>query len=81
MMIFAFVNIYQIVGNNIRGFRNKKGWTQEKLAIRAEMNINYIGCIERAEKKVTLETMVKIARTLRIRPNLLLIENAYDLND
>ena len=80
-MIFAFVNIYQIVGNNIRGFRNKKGWTQEKLAIRAEMNINYIGCIERAEKKVTLETMVKIARTLRIHPNLLLIENAYNLSD
>jgi transcriptional regulator with XRE-family HTH domain len=80
-MKFVTMNIYQIVGNNIRGFRNKKGWTQEKLAVRAELSINYMGYIERAEKKVTLETMVKIARTLRIHPNLLLIENAYNLSD
>jgi transcriptional regulator with XRE-family HTH domain len=72
------VNIYKIVGNNIRGFRSNKGWTQEKLGIRAKMNVNYLSCIERAEKKVTLETLVKIAKTLKIPLNLLFIENSFE---
>jgi len=58
----------------------KKGWTQEKLGVRAKMNINYIGCIERAEKKITLETLEKIANTLKVDTELLLKKDAHKEN-
>ena len=74
------MNIYKVVGDNIRGFRQQKGWTQEKLGVRAEMNVNYIGCIERAEKKVILESLLKIAETLKVRPDLLLVKESYKSN-
>lgn len=41
--------------------------SQEKLAEKTNLNRNYIGEIERAEKKITLETLEKIARALNVR--------------
>lgn len=41
--------------------------SQEKLAEKADLNRNYIGEIERAEKKITLETLWKIAKALGVR--------------
>lgn len=71
------MNIYKIIGHNIRGYREKINWTQEKLAVRTRLTVNYIGCVERCERKITIETMVKIAKTLKVEPNLLLIEESY----
>jgi len=38
-----------------------RGLSQEKLAEKADMTRNYIGQIERAEKKVTLDALWRIA--------------------
>ena len=59
--------LYRIVGEAIRTERKKAKLSQEKLAERADLNRNYIGEIERAEKKITLETLWKIARALNLR--------------
>ena len=40
--------------------------SQEKLAEKADLNRNYIGEIERAEKKITLETLERIAKALSV---------------
>ena len=40
--------------------------SQEHLAEKADLNRNYIGEIERAEKKITVETLWKIARALNL---------------
>jgi len=37
------------------------------LAEKADFSRNYIGHIERAEKKVTLETLAKLSRALKCR--------------
>jgi transcriptional regulator with XRE-family HTH domain len=59
--------IYQVVGENIHIIRRRVHLSQEQLAEKAELTTNYIGEIERAEKKITLETLEKIAKVLGVR--------------
>ena len=56
----------KILGENIRTAREKVKWSQEKLAEKAQLNRNYIGEIERAEKRSSLEALWKIAKALNI---------------
>ncbi len=51
----------------MRARRKKASLSQEQLAEKADLTRNYIGDIERAEKKVTLETLAKIAKALKCR--------------
>ena len=60
-------NIYQIVGETIRTRRRRAHLSQEKLAEKTNLNRNYIGEIERAQKNITLETLEKIAKALELR--------------
>lgn len=59
--------IYQLLGEAIRVARKKAGFSQEELAEKVNLTRNYIGTIERAERKITLETLVKIAKALKCR--------------
>lgn len=59
--------LYRILGEKVRTERKKAELSQEELAEKADLNRNYIGEIERAEKKITLETLVKIAKALKLR--------------
>jgi len=54
-------------GAKVRGERIRLGFSQEKLASRAEMHRTYIGMIERAEKNITLENIQKVCRALNIK--------------
>lgn len=54
------------VGLNIRKYREKKGWTQEQLALEADLHRAYIGQIERGEKSIGLKNLYKIAKVLNI---------------
>jgi transcriptional regulator with XRE-family HTH domain len=67
--------IYQTVGENIRTTRRRAHLTQEQLAEKTDLNTNYIGEIERAEKKITLETLEKVAKVLGVRISDLTGEN------
>ena len=57
----------EILGKNIRERRNVNGLSQEKLAFSVDTARNYIGCIERAEKKLSLKTLYKIAKALDVK--------------
>lgn len=59
--------LYRIVGETIRVERKRAGLSQEELAEKADLNRNYIGEIERAEKKITLETLQRIGKVLKLR--------------
>lgn len=65
-MVFS-KKIYRILGERIRTERKKAKLSQEKLAEKADLNRNYIGEIERAEKKITIETLWRIAKALNLR--------------
>jgi transcriptional regulator with XRE-family HTH domain len=71
------VDIRKIIGENIRGFRVKHNWTQEKLAIRAKVHYNYIGNLERGERNIGAIKLSHIAKALGIDSYLLLKPDAY----
>jgi transcriptional regulator with XRE-family HTH domain len=70
-----------IIADNIRNFRNKKHWSQEDLADEAGLHRNYVGNIERSEYSISTDQLSKIADALKVKPHLLLIENAYHFPD
>lgn len=53
-----------IVGNNVRALRSAKGMTQERLAFAAELDLTYIGGIERGRRNPSLLVMARIADAL-----------------
>jgi transcriptional regulator with XRE-family HTH domain len=59
--------IYRVLGETVRIRRKKARLSQEQLAEKADLTRNYIGDIERAEKKITLETLAEIAKALKCR--------------
>ena len=54
------------IGDAIRLYRTKAGLTQEKLAEASVLNSKYIGEIERGEKIISIEALLRIAKTVRI---------------
>lgn len=59
-------DINRQVGLNIKKYRQKKGWTQEQLALETNLHRAYIGQIERGEKNIGVKNLEKIAKTLGI---------------
>lgn len=56
----------RIVGENVRRLRKAQGQTQEQLAFEAELDLTYIGGIERGRRNPSLLAMVRIAAALKV---------------
>jgi len=54
------------LGENIRARRRNLGWSQEKLAEKADLHHNYIGDIERGEENVSVDALMRISVALKI---------------
>ena len=61
-----------ILGSTIRQLRVASGYSQERFAEKAGLHRTYIGGVERGERNVSLENIVRIARALRVSPSRLL---------
>ncbi len=66
-----------IIGSNVRGFRKHFGLTQEKLAEKADLHPTFVGDIERSNANITIDTLKKLAKALRIEPQILLIKGSF----
>ena len=60
------MTIEKQLGMRIRYLRNQKKWSQEDLALEANINKNYISDLERGMRNPTLKIIEKIAIALEI---------------
>ena len=56
----------KIVGQAVREVRKKAGYSQEKLAEKADLHPNYIGEVERGEKTISVDALLRIAAALSV---------------
>lgn len=55
----------KLIGEAIRTFRKRAGFTQERLAEIVNLNPKYIGEIERGEKIISIEALLRIAKAVK----------------
>jgi transcriptional regulator with XRE-family HTH domain len=60
------------LGLGIRGLREERGMSQEQLADAAGLHRTYVGGIERGERNIGFENLLKVAAALEVRPSELL---------
>jgi len=58
--------LLQALGGELRSWREKRGFSQEELADRANLHRNYIGLLERGQRNPTLLVLQEIAAALRV---------------
>jgi DNA-binding XRE family transcriptional regulator len=61
-------------GSRLRQLRDERGYSQEELAERAGLHRNYVGGVERGERNVALENIVKLVKALSVPPRDLFID-------
>ena len=57
-------NTLSELGNRIREARKLLGWSQEELALRADLDRSYVGGIERGSRNITISTLCQVAKAL-----------------
>ncbi|MBC6982902.1 helix-turn-helix domain-containing protein [Caulobacter sp. 17J80-11] len=61
-----------VVGRNVRRLRQERELTQEQLAFEAQIDLTYLGGIERGRRNPSLLVLVRIAESLKADPRDLL---------
>jgi transcriptional regulator with XRE-family HTH domain len=56
----------KIVGTNVRRLRQARNLTQEELAFESEIDLTYVGGIERGKRNPSLMVMARIALALNV---------------
>ena len=69
---------YEKLGKRIREERNKVKLTQAQLAEMVDISDTYMGAIERGERGVTLDTLVRIANRLGVTIDYLMSDSVSD---
>lgn len=60
------MDINEFFGKKISEIRKRKGFSQEKLALEANIDRTYISDIEKGNRNISLEILDKLSKTLNI---------------
>ncbi|MHB9650069.1 helix-turn-helix domain-containing protein (plasmid) [Weissella paramesenteroides] len=60
------MTLEKLIGNRIRCLRLQKNLSQEKFAELIGVHRTYIGMVERGERNITIQTLLKIAKGLDV---------------
>lgn len=71
------MKLQKIVAQNLKGYRQLRGLSQEAIAGKIDIGANHYARIERGEEGLTLERWEKICKVIKIEPYLLLIADSY----
>lgn len=66
-MKLAKNRVLKNIGESVRSRRTDAGFSQEKLAEKADVHRNYIGKIERGEQNLTVQSLIHLAKALRCK--------------
>lgn len=72
---------YRIIGARIKGARNMRGLTQEKLAEQLDVSVGYVSQVERGITKISLDLLGNISTVLDCDIKDLISESATGGND
>lgn len=61
-----------LFGQRLVALRKEKGWSQEQLSLQSGLARSYLGGVERGQRNIALENIVRLARTLGVPPSDLL---------
>jgi transcriptional regulator with XRE-family HTH domain len=70
--VAATPTVLQRFGAAVRQYRQARGFTQHDLAAHTGLHYSYIGDVERGNRNVTLQTLLRLAQGLGVRPAQLL---------
>lgn len=69
---------YKKLGRRIREERQKLGLTQAELAEAVDISNTYMGAIERGERSLTLDTLVRLVNRLGVTVDYMLSDSVAD---
>lgn len=67
------MRLHQVFGANVRRLRKARGLTQEQLAHDLDLDVSYLGQIERGERNTTLAVVERAAAIFSVTPASLLV--------
>lgn len=62
------MNVVRLFGENVRKERLARGWTQQELAGRLEMERSYLSELERGRRNPTVRVLGALAQALGVEP-------------
>ncbi|MBP7090774.1 MAG: helix-turn-helix transcriptional regulator [Syntrophorhabdaceae bacterium] len=66
-------DVKKLIGVRIRQLRKERKLSQEELGYKSDLHYTHIGAIERGEKNWSIDTLVKVAKGLKVTVNDLLV--------
>jgi len=61
------MDIQKTIGKNIRGLRNTKKISQERLAELSDLDRTYIQSVEKGDRNISVEVLLKLATGLNVQ--------------
>lgn len=80
-LISRLMNIRETFARNLRTARQRKGFSQEELAHRANLDRTYISALERAVYNATIDVVDRLATALDMDASALLERRTNDTPD